>query len=176
MPLLKPCSATEFADPRRVRAKPVLPPFTLAITTRTIRAPPSTFSFRPVVAGPPAPDIGAHFDTARSLSASMWAARGIRAPCTSSPYWAKRFLVLRRLNTGYEEGKLSVVTGHVEPGETVGQAAIRETREEVGLALSFDRIQMVGAMHRRSDDERVDFFPAHYPGLSSKREAVCDGW
>src|SRR5437879_3261729 len=66
----------------------------------------------------------------------------------------EEILLLRRLNTGYEDAKLSVVAGHVEPGETVRQAAIRETREEVGLALSFDRMQVVGAMHRRSDEER----------------------
>lgn len=42
-------------------------------------------------------------------------------------------LLFRRCNTGYEDGKLSVVAGHVEPGEALTQAAIRETCEEVGL-------------------------------------------
>jgi len=45
-------------------------------------------------------------------------------------------LLLCRSNTGYEDGKLSVVAGHVEPAETVTQAAVRETREEVGRELS----------------------------------------
>src|SRR5436190_19012094 len=67
-------------------------------------------------------------------------------------------LLLRRLNTGYEDGKLSVVAGHVEAGETVTQAAIREAREEVGVDLSRDRLQVVGVMHRKAGDERVDFF------------------
>jgi 8-oxo-dGTP diphosphatase len=66
-----------------------------------------------------------------------------------------------RCNTGFEDGKLSVVAGHVEPGESVTQAALRETSEEVGLALSPDRLRVVGVMHRKSDDERVDFFLAY---------------
>jgi 8-oxo-dGTP diphosphatase len=67
-------------------------------------------------------------------------------------------LLLRRFNTGFEDGKLSVVAGHVERGETLTQAAIRETREEVGLELSRHQLRVVGVMHRRSEEERVDFF------------------
>jgi 8-oxo-dGTP diphosphatase len=69
-------------------------------------------------------------------------------------------LLLRRQNTGYEDGRLSVVAGHVEPGESVTRAALREIREEVGLALAPERLQVVGVMHRKSEDERVDFFLA----------------
>src|SRR2546427_12830778 len=67
-------------------------------------------------------------------------------------------LLVRRCNTGFEDGKLSVVAGHVEPGEAVTQAAVRETCEEVGVALSRDRLRVVGVIHRRSREERVDFF------------------
>src|SRR5262245_4289525 len=70
-------------------------------------------------------------------------------------------LLVRRCNTGYEDGKLSVVAGHVEPGESVTQAALREAREEVGVSLSSDRLRVVGVMHRRSEEERVDFFLAY---------------
>jgi 8-oxo-dGTP diphosphatase len=70
-------------------------------------------------------------------------------------------LLVRRCNTGFADGKLSVVAGHVEPGESVTRAALRETQEEVGVALSADRLRVVGVMHRRSDDERVDFFLAY---------------
>lgn len=67
-------------------------------------------------------------------------------------------LLLRRWNTGYEDGKYSVVAGHVEEGETVTQAAIREAREEVGVQLRAKDLKIVGVMHRKSNDERVDFF------------------
>ncbi len=67
-------------------------------------------------------------------------------------------LLLRRFNTGYEDGNYSVVAGHVDLGETVTQAAIREASEEVGVILKPQDIQVGHTMNRRSDDERIDFF------------------
>ena len=69
-----------------------------------------------------------------------------------------QILLLRRANTGYEDGNYSVVAGHVETGETVTEAAIREAREEVGVDISRESLTMAGVMHRRAGDERVDFF------------------
>ena len=69
-------------------------------------------------------------------------------------------LLLRRRNTGYEDGRLSVVAGHVEPGESVTAAALRELREEVGLETEPSRLRVVGVMHRLSEEARVDFFLA----------------
>jgi 8-oxo-dGTP diphosphatase len=73
----------------------------------------------------------------------------------------ERILLVRRANTGFEDGRLSVVAGHVEPGEAVTVAALREAREEVGVALSRERLRVVGVIHRRSREERVDFFLAY---------------
>jgi 8-oxo-dGTP diphosphatase len=67
-------------------------------------------------------------------------------------------LLLRRFNTGYEDGNYSVPAGHLEGDETVVQAAIREAREEIGVGLRPDEVAVVGTMHRKSGDERVDFF------------------
>jgi 8-oxo-dGTP pyrophosphatase MutT (NUDIX family) len=50
------------------------------------------------------------------------------------------------------------VAGHVEPGEPVTEAARREAYEEAGVVLLRDGLRVVGVMHRRSADERVDFF------------------
>jgi len=70
----------------------------------------------------------------------------------------RRVLLLRRANTGYEDGRFSVIAGHLDGGEQVIAAAIREAREEAGITLAPSAVRVVGVMHRRSNDERVDFF------------------
>lgn len=67
-------------------------------------------------------------------------------------------LLLRRQNTGYEDGNYSLIAGHLDGDEEILDAAIREAQEEAGITLERDSIQVVGVMHRRSNDERIDFF------------------
>jgi len=67
-------------------------------------------------------------------------------------------LIARRQATGYRDGEYSVPAGHLDGGETVVCAGIREAREEVGLQLNEADLEFVGVMHRQEDDERVDFF------------------
>jgi len=67
-------------------------------------------------------------------------------------------LLLRRFNTGYEDGNYSVIAGHLDGDEEVIAATIREAREEVGIAIDPADLAVVGVMHRRAADERIDFF------------------
>jgi 8-oxo-dGTP diphosphatase len=69
-------------------------------------------------------------------------------------------LLLRRANTGYEDGRLSVPAGHLDGGESVTQAASRELREELGIEVEPGGLRFAHVMHRRKEDgeERVDFF------------------
>ncbi|GAA1942226.1 hypothetical protein GCM10009837_80420 [Streptomyces durmitorensis] len=45
-------------------------------------------------------------------------------------------LLARRANTGYGDGLFNTPSGHVEPGEDVRMAVIREAKEEIGLDLT----------------------------------------
>lgn len=88
-----------------------------------------------------------------------------------------RILLLRRFNTGYEDGNYSVVAGHLDGDEEVKAAAIREAWEEVGVRITPQDLEVVGVMHRRSDDERVDFFlvaTAWSGELTNREPDKCD--
>ena len=69
-------------------------------------------------------------------------------------------LLLRRFNTGYEDGNYSVIAGHIDGNEEVKAAAIREAKEEAGIEIRPSEIEVVGVMHRKGEDERVNFFLA----------------
>ena len=71
---------------------------------------------------------------------------------------ANKVLLLRRLHTGYRDGEYSVPAGHLDGGETVVAAGIREAREETGVHINGDELEFSSVMHRHEGDERVDFF------------------
>ena len=69
-----------------------------------------------------------------------------------------KILLLRRFNTGYEDGNYSVPAGHIDGEEKATSAMIREAKEEAGIEISENQLRMVHVMHRKSDEERIDFF------------------
>lgn len=73
-----------------------------------------------------------------------------------------KVLLLRRCNTGYADGNYSLIAGHVDPGETCLQAVIREAKEEAGLDLRSEDVEVRYIMHRdsgqKSENQRMDVF------------------
>lgn len=70
-----------------------------------------------------------------------------------------KILLLRRFNTGYEDGNFSVPAGHLEENETVKQATTREACEEVGIQILPEDLEIVQALHRKTEQgERIDYF------------------
>lgn len=69
-------------------------------------------------------------------------------------------LLIRRCHTGYHDGDYGLPSGHLEPGESFLQAAIREAQEEVGVTLHSDDVEFVHIGHRWSSDYVNLFFAA----------------
>jgi 8-oxo-dGTP diphosphatase len=67
-------------------------------------------------------------------------------------------LLSRRYQTGYMDGWYSVPAGHLDGGETVRQAGVREAREEIGVRIDLGDLVFAGVFHRNEGEERVDFF------------------
>lgn len=80
----------------------------------------------------------------------------------------------------YNNGFWSVPAGHVELGESFGQAAIRELLEETGLQA--ERLEIIGLNNYvDSKKERqyvnIDFVVRSYSGVLQNREPeLCAGW
>lgn len=70
----------------------------------------------------------------------------------------EQILMLRRAGTGFFDGLYSLPGGHVEPGESLRQAAARELAEETALLVDAAMLDYLGVVHRLSDTSRVDFF------------------
>ena len=68
------------------------------------------------------------------------------------------FLLLRRYNTGYEDGNYSVIAGHLNGNETIKEAMIREALEEANITIDDKHLKIVGVMHRKDGDESIDYY------------------
>lgn len=60
-------------------------------------------------------------------------------------------LLMKRKNTGFKDGKYSLVAGHVDEGENFRKAMIREAEEEVGIELDKEDLKTASIMHRKSE-------------------------
>ena len=68
-------------------------------------------------------------------------------------------LLLRRRNTGFEDGSYGPAGGHLDGGESVTRAATRECREEIGVEIDPAYLNVIGVTHYNSPTgEGIDFF------------------
>lgn len=69
-----------------------------------------------------------------------------------------QILLLRRFQTGYQDGNYNLVAGHLDGGETAKQCIIREAEEEIGIILNLEDLKVVYVTHRISNQEYIDIY------------------
>jgi 8-oxo-dGTP diphosphatase len=64
----------------------------------------------------------------------------------------------KRQNTGFEDAAWHVPSGHLEAGESVVRALVREAKEEIGVVIAEEDVEFAHVMHNSSSGGRVAFF------------------
>lgn len=71
-----------------------------------------------------------------------------------------KILLQKRKNTGWNDGNWTLLGGGVDGSETILGAAIREAKEELGIHLTKNDLNVVHVLHCRNKDgtEGITFF------------------
>lgn len=87
-----------------------------------------------------------------------------------------KILLLRRFNTGYEDGNYMTVAGHLEPNESFIEAMVREAKEEADIDIKEADLEIVHVLERPSLS-RLDIYltASAYSGEAKNLEPdKCD--
>ena len=92
-----------------------------------------------------------------------------------------KILLLRRAGDVYASGQLCLPSGHLERGQSILDAAVREAWEETGIALDPAVMRLALAIHRRNPGTAharigLAFEPGRWQGEPANGEpAKCSG-
>ncbi|WP_309242017.1 NUDIX domain-containing protein [Paenibacillus sp. S150] len=71
----------------------------------------------------------------------------------------QEIVLLRRCNTGHDDGCYGLPAGRLDGGEQLHEAAAREVYEECGITVQHQDLKRLGVMHIKTNDGgRIDFF------------------
>lgn len=60
-----------------------------------------------------------------------------------------KLLLMKRKNTGYEDGKYGFIGGHLEEDEDFKTAIIREAKEETNIDIDRENLKFISIVHRK---------------------------
>lgn len=83
-----------------------------------------------------------------------------------------RILFGRRQNTGFEDGAYHVPAGHLEAGESIVHALIREAKEEIGVTVRPENLRPILTCHRREPAESMSWVDMVFEADSWEGEVV----
>lgn len=85
----------------------------------------------------------------------------------------REILLQLRQNTGYMDGQYDLsASGHLEPGESLEDCAIRETKEETGIDLRPEDVKLVFVCHEYEENYVRNIFAAELPEGSEPK--ICE--
>lgn len=74
-----------------------------------------------------------------------------------------KILLQRRQNTGFADGFWDLsCSGHVERGESMSQAAVREAKEELGVKIPVDKLKFFTFVHKREKEWDLTYCNAYF--------------
>lgn len=86
-----------------------------------------------------------------------------------------KVLLMRRYNTGWNDGMYALMGGHVEDGENIFDAAVREAKEELGILVKTEELKPLFSMQVSSDHVYFYFGCDKYEGTPTNMEPdQCD--
>lgn len=69
-----------------------------------------------------------------------------------------KVLLQRRANTGWNDGKYNLVGGHIENEESVQECIVRELKEELGIKVKPNSVQVCHIMQHKTDRQTIQFY------------------
>ncbi|OGE30817.1 hypothetical protein A2631_03965 [Candidatus Daviesbacteria bacterium RIFCSPHIGHO2_01_FULL_44_29] len=85
---------------------------------------------------------------------------------------AGRIVMLRRQNTGWQDGNYTVPSGHLETGETISQSMVREAKEEIGINIKKEDLQLIHVSHRLSAGSGLVYIDFYFKVESFQGEII----
>jgi mutator protein MutT len=86
-----------------------------------------------------------------------------------------QILMARRFNTGWQDGNYGLPAGHLESGESLVNALLREVKEESGVDLNINDVELVHTMHRKNKYMDLFFIAKKWSGEPKiMEEDKCD--